>query len=63
VRLGVVLKARASTTRGGSDTRSGCARASASARSGAWAWRRARGSAERGQVQARIGSKSLRLWL
>jgi hypothetical protein len=58
-RPGVVLKARA---RGGSDMRLGCARASASARSGVWARRRARGSAERGHVQAWIGSKSLRLW-
>jgi hypothetical protein len=41
---------------------SGCAWGSASARSGAWAWHRARGSAENGQVQARIGSKSSRLW-
>jgi hypothetical protein len=48
--------------RGGSDKRSGRARASASARSGVWARRRARCSAGRGRVQARIGSKSLRLW-
>jgi hypothetical protein len=47
--------------RGGSDVRSGRVRASANARSSAWAQRRARGSGERGHVQARIGSKSLRL--
>jgi hypothetical protein len=53
---------RRARQRGCSDIRSRCARASASARSGVWALRRARGSAERGHVQARIGPKSLRLW-
>jgi hypothetical protein len=61
-RPGWSLRARASSAEGGSDTRFGCVRGSASARSGAWARRRARGSAENGQVQARIGSKSSRLW-
>jgi hypothetical protein len=58
-RPGVVFKG---TGEGGSDTRLGGARASASARSGAWARRRARGSAKSGQVKVRIGSKSSRLW-
>jgi hypothetical protein len=49
---------RACMAEGGSDMRSRGARASANARSGAWAQCRARGSEESGQVQARIGSKS-----
>jgi hypothetical protein len=57
-RPGWSLRARASTAEGGSDTRSDGVSASTSACSGAWARRRARGSAESGQVQARIGSKS-----
>jgi hypothetical protein len=56
-RPGWSLRAQASTAEGGSDTRSEGAWASASACSGAWARRRARGSVESGQVQAWIGSK------
>ena len=57
-RPGWSLRAQASRTEGGSDTSSEGAWASASACSGAWARRRARGSAESGHVQALIGSKS-----
>jgi hypothetical protein len=56
-----VLRAWVSSAEGCSDTRSGHARGSASARSAAWARRRARGSAESGHVQALIGPKSSRL--
>jgi hypothetical protein len=60
-RPGVVLRARASSAEGCSDTRSRRARGSAIARSAAWARRRARGSAESGHFQALIGPKSSRL--
>jgi hypothetical protein len=61
-RLGVVLKVRASTAEGWLWHALGVCAASASARSGVWARRRAWGSVERGHVQAQIGPTSLRLW-